>query len=170
MVDDTSETTCPRTPMPCATAASVLLIDPQPIADAGLGQDMRGPLGIRLDLLPQGTDVDTQVLHIGVAAPHLLQDHPVRQDLSGMLHQQPQQRVFARGELHRLAADGDNPAHQIDGQIAAAEYRRFASLLQAVALRGPDPRQQFLDPERLRYVIVSPAIQRMNLSRLVTPY
>jgi hypothetical protein len=42
------------------------------IANAGFGENMDEPLGIRLDLLAQTWNVDAQILHIRVAAPNLL--------------------------------------------------------------------------------------------------
>ena len=55
-----------------------------------------------------------------------------------MRYQQAQQIVFPRRELHFLAAHGDDPAHQIDGEIAAPEDRLLALLLQSMAQGGAD--------------------------------
>ena len=44
---------------------------PQPIADAGLGQDVVRPLGVGLDLLPQLAHIDAQILRVGQIVPQL---------------------------------------------------------------------------------------------------
>ena len=99
--------------------------------------------------------------------PDLAQDHVVRQHLAGMRHQQPQQIVLPRRELHLLAAHRHDPPHQIDREIAGAEHRLLALLLQPMPLRRADPRQQFVDAERLRHVVVGAEIERRHLGRLV---
>src|SRR5215469_10928884 len=104
----------------------------QAVADALLGQDVLRPLGVGLELVAQRADIDAQVLDIGLAAPHLAQDELVGQHLAGMGNQEAQQIVLARRELYLLAAHRDDPAHQIDREIAAAEQRPLALLLQAM--------------------------------------
>ena len=61
----------------------------------------------------------------------------------------------------------DDPAHQIDGQSAAAEDWRLALLLQAVALGGADAGQEFVDAERFGHEIVGAEVQGVDFRGFV---
>ena len=89
------------------------------------------------------------------------------QHFPGMGHQQPQQVILARRQLHILFAHRDQAAHQIDRQIAAAEDRLLAVRLQAVAQRGANAGRQFLHAERLGDIIIGAQIERRHLAGLV---
>src|SRR6185312_157929 len=54
-------------------------------------------------------------------------------------------------------------AHQVDREVAAAEDRLLALLLQAMAERGADAGEQFRRAERLRHKIVGAQIERFHL-------
>src|SRR5215831_1778547 len=54
----------------------------QPVADAGLRQDVARALWIGLDLLAQRADIDPEILDVGVAAPDLPEDEAVGQHLA----------------------------------------------------------------------------------------
>jgi hypothetical protein len=63
----------PAFPRPAASAFEHSWVRlTETIADASFGKNMGRPLRIRLDLLAQGTNVDTKILHVGVVAPNLL--------------------------------------------------------------------------------------------------
>ena len=63
----------PAFPRPAASAFEHSWVRlTETIADASFGKNMGRPLRVRLDLLAQGTNVDTKILHVGVAAPNLL--------------------------------------------------------------------------------------------------
>ena len=64
---------------------------PQPVADAGLGEDVVRALGIGLDLLPQLAHLDAQILRIGELVPQLAEQISMRQHLAGVLHQHAQE-------------------------------------------------------------------------------
>src|SRR5262245_19350092 len=55
---------------------------PQPIADAGLGQDVLWPLGIELDLAPELTHIDAQILRVYSRVPELADEELVGQHLT----------------------------------------------------------------------------------------
>ena len=80
-----------------------------------------GRSGSRFDLLPQLPHVDAKILRVGRLVPQFLEQELVGQHLSRMLHQQPQQIVFLRRELHVSVADFHDPPHQID----ATDRRRW---------------------------------------------
>jgi hypothetical protein len=45
--------------------------DPETVADAGLGENVTGAVGVGLELLAELADHDAQVLDVGDAAPDL---------------------------------------------------------------------------------------------------
>src|SRR6516225_2830141 len=95
-------------------------------------------LGIALDLLPE-------VLDIRIAAPHFAEDELVGQHLARMGHEQAEDVVLTRREPYLLAPHGDEAAHEIDGEIAAAEERPLALLLQPVPEGGAYPGMELVD-------------------------
>src|ERR1700730_5958120 len=97
------------------------VVDAKSIADAGLGEEILRPLRVRLDLLAQLAHVDAQVLCVGEVAPQLLEQKTVGEDLADAVNPQAQQLVFLGRELDLLLAGPDDPAHQIDRQLADAE-------------------------------------------------
>src|SRR6185437_7066800 len=101
--------------------------------------------------------------------PHLAQNEFVRQYLAGMRDQQAQEIVFLRRELHLLLAHGDDASDQVDGEIAGPEDRFLALLLQAMADRRANARQQLLHAERLRDVVIGSEVESLDLAGLVGP-
>src|SRR5580698_2406301 len=117
------------------------VVDAQPVADARFGNDQRWSFFIKIDLLPQCVNIDSQVLNVGVlGAPNLPQDKSVSEYLAGMGHEQPQQFVFAWRQLYIKAPNGDATMNQIELQFTCLERRLIGSRLNAVALQDPDPR------------------------------
>ena len=79
-------------------------------------------------------------------------------------------RSYSRGvSFTSSPAHGDDPAHQVDREIADPEDRPLALLLQTVAKRGAQPGEQLVDAERLGDVVVGAEIERFDLVRLVGP-
>src|SRR6516164_1095019 len=70
---------------------------PQPIANAGLSENVLRPLRIGLDLLAQLTHIDAQVLGVGEIIPQLAKQKFVGEHLAGMLHKHAQQLVLLGG-------------------------------------------------------------------------
>src|SRR5437868_5476884 len=81
--------------------------------------------------------------------------------------QEAQDVVFPRREPKLLAAHGDQPAHEIDGEIAAAEDRPLALLLQAVAQRRAHPGMELVDAEGLGQIVVGAEVEGLDLAALV---
>ena len=96
---------------------------PQPVADAGLRQNIVRALGIGFDLLPELADIDAQILCVGQFVPQLLQEKAVGQHFAGVLHQDAQQVVFSRRQFDIALAELDDAADQIDREISGAEDR-----------------------------------------------
>ena len=59
------------------------------------------------------------------------------------------------------------PAHEIDREIAAAEDRPLALLLQAVAQGGAHAGVQLVDAEGLGQIVVGAEVERLDLAALV---
>ena len=100
-------------------------------------------------------------------APDGAQNEFVRQHLAGVRDQKAQQIVFPRRQLNLFVAHGDDPAHEIHGKIAALEERLLALLLQPVTKRCADAREQFVDPERLRDIVVGAKVEGLTLPGFV---
>ena len=89
------------------------------------------------------------------------------QHLAGMLNQEAQQLIFLRRELHLLAAALDDPAHEIDRQVAKLEDRPLALHLELMPERRADACQQLLHAEGLGHVVVGAQIERLDLGNFV---
>src|SRR5205085_12316185 len=97
---------------------------------------------IGFELLPQPADEDAQILHLLRLRrpPNLTQQLAMGQHLASMRHQMAQQLEFFWGELDRFTGAGDQPARQIDRQVAGDEYRRLALGLESMAQGSAQPR------------------------------
>ena len=141
---------------------------PAAIADARLGDQQLGMVGPCLDLLAQLTDIDAQILRVGMGIePDVLQQVAMGQHLAGVNDELRQHVVFARRQPHLGVADAHDAAHQIDAQAAAAKLGGHSRLLQAMAQGGADPRQQLRRAEGLGDVVIGAAIQRRHLGCLL---
>src|SRR5438128_5543508 len=115
---------------------------------------MSRTLRIRLDLLPQLPYIHPQILGVGVGGPQLLEQESVGQNFSGMLDEDTQQFVFLGRELDVVAAELDDPPHQVDGEVPDAKDRPFTLDLELMADRGSDPREKLLHAKRLGDIVV----------------
>ena len=84
-----------------------------------------------------------------------------------MRHHETQNVVFARRKFDFAVPYRDDPAHEIDAKIASMEQWPFALFLQAMPLRRADARQELIDTERLRDIIVGAKIERFDLGAFV---
>ena len=55
--------------------------------------------------------------------------------------------------------------HQIDNQVAVAEDRGRALLVQAMSQRDPEPCHEFVDIERLGDEVAGPGFERLDFDR-----
>jgi hypothetical protein len=75
---------------------------------------------------------------------------------------------YSFGEsLISLSRELDDALDQIDRELAGLEDRLLALLLQLVAQRDADARDQFLHAERLRHIVVGAELQRLDDAGLV---
>src|ERR1700730_14278672 len=84
-----------------------------------------------------------------------------------MRHHETQNVKFTWRKLDFLPAHRDNPAHEIDAEIASVKHWLFAFLLQPMPLRHADTREELINTERLRDIIVSAEIERRDLGAFV---
>ena len=100
----------PTTDPPSGRSAGGDLLDAGPqrpaVADAGVGDDQARPRGIRLDLLAQLADEDTEHLEVVLVprSPHVLEQPPVGQQLPGVTGERLQQRPLGAREPHGAVA------------------------------------------------------------------
>src|SRR6266540_370307 len=98
----------------------------QPITDAGFGQDVLRAFGIRLDLLPELPNVDSEVLGVGQLVPELAEQELMGQHLAGMLHERAQELVLLGRKPYVLFAELDQPADEVDRELADPKDRPLA--------------------------------------------
>ena len=65
------------------------------------------------------------------------------------------------------AADADDAADEVDGEVARGEERRLAFRLQAVAERGAEAGDELAHAEGLGHVVVGAEFQRLDDAGLV---
>ena len=84
-----------------------------------------------------------------------------------MRHHETQNVKFARREFDFIAPRGDDSADEIDAEIASVKHWLFAFLLQPMPLRHADTREELINTERLRDVIVDAEIECRDLGAFV---
>src|SRR3954467_15423239 len=133
------------------------------IPSTRLREDVARPRRVRFDLAPQLGDVDVQVVRLGAVrlSPYLVQDRTVRQELSLVSGKQCEQRVFLRRQLNTLAAHRHCMRLEVDAELADLEDRLTRALRPAEC--RAQPRQQLVETERLRHVIVGASVERRDL-------
>src|SRR5207244_34122 len=136
----------------------------EPVADAGLGQQIAWPGGVGLELAPQVRHVHAQVVRLlgGLRPPHLLQQLPMRDDLARVMPERHQQPVLDRREVHLCAADGHPARGEVHVQFADAEggLQRAVRDARAVTQRHSHARHQLADAEGLGQIVVGARIER----------
>src|SRR5215469_5080850 len=142
-------------------------VNAQAVTNPGLSKDISGTLRVRLDLLPELTDIDAQILSVSQIAPEFAQQEFVGEHLAGMLNQHTQQVIFLRGRLDLLIADFHDPPHQIDRKFTDPEDRSLAVNLQLMAQRRAHSGKKLVHSERLGNVIVSAGVKCLYLADLV---
>ena len=98
------------------SVSDVSLVHPQPVTNSGFCQDQLWRLGTGLDLGPQLSDEDPQILRVvGVGrAPDGGEDLAMGDDAAGMAHQRRQQVELLWRQLDRLPVLDDAPLFQVD--------------------------------------------------------
>jgi hypothetical protein len=123
--------------------------------------------GVALQLLAQLRHVQAQVSRIGylVGAPDVLQQVLPGHERSGVAGQELEHPPLRRRQVHDLAAADDAGRGQVDLDIAEAHDGVSADAADATPRRreGPQAREQLVDLERLRDVVVGPGIQSLDL-------
>src|SRR4051794_18049688 len=141
----------------------------QAITNPKLGQNMLRARRVVLEFLAKTADEHPEVLNLlGMRrSPDLPQQIAMRQHLSGMGHEMPQQLELFWRELDLLTGATDMPADEIDRQIIRNEDGQLALRLESVAQPRAYPGHQFRHAERLADVVVSSEIERLDLGFLI---
>src|SRR5208337_1542523 len=121
---------------------------------------------IGLDFLPQLAHIDPQILDVARRAPDFLHQEPVGENLARVEYEKPEDLVFLGRKLHLLAFHRNDAPDKIDAKVSALEQRLAALLLNAVAQRGADARNEFGDAERLGDIIVRAEIEGLDFPAL----
>src|SRR5919106_446279 len=142
----------------------------EPVADAVDGQEVSGPAGHRLDLLPDVLHVcvDGPLVRLEGDAVHRVEELRAREDSPGLSGHGGHELELRRREVDRPAADRDPHPGHVDLDIANPNDLRHS-------LRGrlgppehrPDPGHELLRAERLDHVIVGAELEAHEPVRLV---
>ena len=105
-----------------------------------------------------------------IRTPDLLQQHAVRQHLVRVRQKDLEQVVFGRGEVDHLLAERHLAALEVQHEVAASNAPIGAGAgARDVPERDADPREELVDPERLRHVVVRTQIEGVHFVVLATP-
>src|SRR4051812_9222013 len=137
----------------------------QAITNPKLGQNMLRARRVVLEFLAKTADEHPEVLNLlGMRrSPDLPQQIAMRQHLSGMGHEMPQQLELLRRQLYLMAGAADMAADQIDRQIARRKDRQLALRLEPVAQRRAYAGHQLGYAERFSDVVVGSEVERLDL-------
>src|SRR5579859_258555 len=137
------------------------------VADARFGEQVARPRRIGLQLPPELRNVHVEdVRRVRVAGPpDLLQDHPVREQLALVPGEIAEQVELVRGQVNRLAGDPDLVRLEVDLELAQGDQRLPGWA--GTPEDGAETRQQLVDSDRLRDVVVGPRVECRDLLVLV---
>ena len=108
-----------------ACPSATLVLDPQAVADAWLGEQITGASRLRLEFAAQEAHVDPQGVGVlaGVLPPDRLQQLPLGHHLPRIAHEGGQEFVLDRGEMHRLRSHRHVAARQVDLELPDGKER-----------------------------------------------
>src|SRR5579859_2433497 len=115
-------------------------------------------ISVDIDLVAQVADIDVDEVRFAeeIRAPDAVEDLVARMDFVRIHEQELEQRELLRGELDRLAGADDLVRVSVEDEI----FRRQESRSRLVASQlDADPREQLLDRERFRQVVVGAGIE-----------
>ena len=85
------------------------------------------------------------------------------QQLARVRHHRLEEAVFVRGEVDEIVSEPNEPAGEIDLEVAEAQVRLRAEVGVRAAERGSHPGEELLDVERLRHVVVRAGVEGLDL-------
>src|SRR6185312_4798707 len=133
----------------------------QRVPDTAHGVDQPG-LAAALGLAPQVADVDVEGVRreAEVVAPDALEDQRPRQHLARVEEEQLEQRELGPRQLDPLAAARHLARAGIELDVGEAE--RLAGAVAGAAQQRADAREQLLERERLRQVVVGAGVEPLD--------
>src|SRR5579863_6921030 len=98
----------------------------QPVSHAWLRRQELGASGVRLDLAPQLSHVDAEVLNLFAVAPapDLLEDLTLREHASAVLREQQQETKLDRCQMYLAPSEGYFSPSHVDAELTDLEGRR----------------------------------------------
>src|ERR1700704_2684142 len=106
-------------------------------------------------------DFDRVGITIEVLVVEMLDQFTARNDTAGVVHEIGKQAIFVRGQLDRIAVDGDPAGAGIEAHAAAIELA--LGVAGRTTQQGADARQDFLEMERLRDIVVGAGVETLDL-------
>src|SRR5258708_3108175 len=128
------------------------------VREAAHRLDRRGP-----ELAPERGDEHFHGVRIAVETLRVdvLVELRLRHDFAAMVHQVGEDAKLVAGQSYRIAVEGDPCASRVEDHRPAAQFQ--GELAARSANQRPQPREHFLHPERLRDVVVRPAVDPLDL-------
>ena len=131
------------------------------ITDAADGLEERFA-GDGFELCAQTAHVDVEEVGVDVVArrPDLVGDEGARKDAPLVLQEDLEERIFAAGEIDRLAVHLYGVAEQVEPDAGVLEHRLLHGRVPAD--EGPDAREQLLAAEGLGHVVVGADVEPLH--------
>lgn len=95
---------------------------------------------------------------VGIGAPYLAEDLPVRHNFAAVLHEEAEEGVLFCGEVDFLAGTADGARGKVDFDGADAHDGGFGGGLDA-AQDGTDTREEFASAEWFGEIVVGPGVE-----------
>src|SRR6266851_7609209 len=143
------------------------------ISDPRFSGDVARRGFVRLKLFSQVAYEDAKIFRLlgAVVAPDGRQQRAVRYHALGMPRKVVQNVKFLRRQPYVAAFDLDAVGLRIYAEVTNFDHVRFERLCCREAPKpGSDPCQQFIHTERLRDIVISAGIERLDLGALLISY
>ena len=144
---------------------SGICVRAEPVSDAGIGEDEPRSAWMFFDLFPELANEDTQVLsliHVRLS-PDFLKQHAMGKHFPGMFNHVFQEIIFGGSQSDRLTLETHLPSVEVHRETPCDKDRSRACSTGGPPQQGSYPSEELFHPEWLRHIVVSAALECMNL-------
>lgn len=148
-----------------ACLVSTIRVRAKSISNSRVGENKSRSARLFFDLFPELTNEDTQVLsliHVRLS-PDFLKQHAMGKHFPGMFNHVFQEIIFGGSQSDRLTLETHLPSVEVHRETPCDKDRSRACGTGGPPQQGSYSSEELFHPEWLRHIVVSAALECMNL-------